>query len=66
MEALPPDPRASRGFIVRRPEFEPKILDRVRAAGADLRDGIVANRLLRSPAGEVLGVEAREVASGEV
>ena len=65
VEALPPGPRASRGYIVRRPEFEPKIQERLRAAGVTVHDGVGATRLVRSPAGEVLGVEAREVASGE-
>ena len=64
-EALPPDPRGSRGFVVRRREFEPKILERVRASGALFRDGVEVTRLLRSPAGAMLGAEARELESGD-
>ena len=64
-EALPPDPRASRGVIARRPDFEPRILARVRGAGALFRGGVEVTRLVRSPAGEVRGVEARDADAGE-
>ncbi|QIN80163.1 FAD-dependent oxidoreductase [Rubrobacter marinus] len=56
-EGLPPDPRASRGYVVRRSEFEPKIMERTLAAGATLREGVEARRVLRSPAGETRGIE---------
>ncbi len=56
-EPLPPDPRGSRGYIIRRSEFEPKIMKRVLSSGATLREGVEARRILRSPAGEVRGIE---------
>lgn len=56
-EALPPDPRASRGYVIRRSEFEPKIMERALAAGATLRVGVEARRVSRSPAGGVRGIE---------
>lgn len=57
-EPLPPYPRASRGYVVRRREFEPKILERALSAGATLYEGVEARRLLRSPTGTVQGLEA--------
>ena len=59
---LPPDPRSSRGYIIRRSEFEPKVMQRVLSAGASLRDGVQARRILRSPAGEVRGIELSDEA----
>ena len=56
-EPLPPDPRGSRGCIIRRSEFEPKIMERVLASGATLREGVEARRVLRSPAGKTRGIE---------
>lgn len=65
-EALPPDPRASRGYVIRRSEFEPKIMERVLAAGANLRVGVEARRVSRSPAGDVRGIEVvNESGEGE-
>ena len=63
-EPLPPDPRASRGYVIRRSEFEPKIMERTLAAGATLREGVEAHRILRSPAGETRGIEISD-GSGE-
>ena len=56
-EPLPPDPRASRGYIIRRSEFEPRIMQRVLSSGATLRVGVEARSILRSPAGETRGIE---------
>ena len=51
------------GYVVARQETDACLLERARGAGADFRSGVRATRLLRSPAGNVTGVEA--VSSGE-
>lgn len=63
-EPLPPDPCASRGYVIRRSEFEPRIMERTLSAGAILREGVEARRVLRSPAGETRGIEISD-GSGE-
>jgi len=50
------------GYVARREETDTKLVERARAAGADLRTGLRATELLRSPAGDVVGVEAVAVA----
>ena len=64
-EGLPPDPRASRGYIVRRSEFEPRIMERVLSSGVTLLEGVEALRILHSPAGETRGIEISD-GSGEM
>ena len=46
------------GYVVPRQETDARLLERARAAGADFRSGVRATKLLRSPAGNVTGVEA--------
>ena len=59
-EPLPPDPRASRGYVIRRSEFEPKIMERALSSGATLRQGVSARRILRSSSGETRGIEVSD------
>src|SRR5919205_2434086 len=51
------------GYVIAREETDSRLLDRAKEAGADFQSGVRATRLLRSPAGNVTGVEA--ISSGE-
>jgi menaquinone-9 beta-reductase len=57
-QSVPPSLHGPRGYVVKREETDAKLLERARAAGAEFRAGVKATELLRSPAGEVIGIEA--------
>ncbi|MDQ3863610.1 MAG: NAD(P)/FAD-dependent oxidoreductase [Actinomycetota bacterium] len=62
-EKVPPTIHGPRGYVIAREETDTRLLERARVAGADFRSGVRATKLLRSPAGNVTGIEA--VSSGE-
>ena len=57
-EGIPPSLYGTRGYVARREETDAKLLERAVAAGAEFRAGVRATELLRSPAGDVRGIEA--------
>src|ERR671914_2777798 len=57
-QGVPPSLNGPRGYVVRREETDAKLLERALSAGAEFRAGVRATELLRSPAGDVRGVEA--------
>ena len=57
-QGVPPSLNGPRGYVVKREETDAKLLDRAIAAGAEFRAGVRATELLRSPAGDVTGIEA--------
>jgi menaquinone-9 beta-reductase len=57
-QGVPPSLHGPRGYVVRREETDAKLLERARWAGAEFRPGVKATELLRSPAGDVIGIEA--------
>ncbi len=57
-QKVPPTLHGPRGYVVPREETDARLVERAKEAGADLRSGVRATRLLRSPAGSVTGVEA--------
>jgi geranylgeranyl reductase family protein len=63
-QGVPPGLHGTHGYVVRREETDAKLVGRAEGAGADLRTGLRATELLRSPAGEVMGVEAVAVGNG--
>ena len=62
-QRVPPPHHGPHGYVVAREETDARHVARAREAGADLRTGVRATELLRSPAGNVTGVEA--VSGGE-
>ena len=62
-QRVPPTLHGPHGYVVAREETDARLVERAREAGADLRTGVRATELLRSPAGNVTGVEA--VSGGE-
>jgi geranylgeranyl reductase family protein len=62
-QKVPPTFHGPHGYVVPRQETDAKLLERARETGADFRANVRATKLLRSPAGNVTGVEA--VAGGE-
>jgi menaquinone-9 beta-reductase len=58
-QGVPPSLNGPRGYVVRREETDAKLLERALSAGAEFRAGVRATELLRSPAGDVRGVEAK-------
>jgi menaquinone-9 beta-reductase len=58
-QGVPPSLNGPRGYVVRREETDAKLLERAIFAGAEFRAGVRATELLRSPAGDVTGVEAK-------
>jgi len=62
-QRVPPTFHGPHGYVVAREETDAKLLERAREAGADFRANVRATELLRSPAGNVTGVEA--VSDGE-
>ena len=58
-EGVPPSLNGPRGYVVRREETDAKLLERALSAGAEFRAGVRATELLRSPAGDVRGGEAK-------
>jgi menaquinone-9 beta-reductase len=57
-QGVPPSLHGPRGYVVKREETDAKLLERARWAGAEFRPGVKATELLRSPAGDVIGIEA--------
>lgn len=57
-QKVPPTLHGPHGYVVKREETDARLLARAREAGADFRGGVRATKLLRSPAGNVTGVEA--------
>ena len=62
-QKVPPTLHGPHGYVVTREETDARLVERAQEAGADLRTGVRATELLRSPAGNVTGVEA--VSGGE-
>ena len=57
-QKVPPSLHGPHGYVAPRRETDSRLLMRAREAGADFRGGVRATRLLRTPAGNVTGVEA--------
>lgn len=57
-QGVPPTLHGPHGYVVRREETDAKLLDRACFAGAEFQDSTRATGLLRSPAGDVTGVDA--------
>lgn len=57
-QPVPPTLHGPHGYVIERGETDAKLLERATEAGAEFRDGVRATGLVRSPAGEVTGVEA--------
>jgi menaquinone-9 beta-reductase len=57
-QKVPPTFHGPYGYVVAREETDARLVERAREAGADFRGGVHATKLLRSPAGDVTGVEA--------
>ncbi len=55
---VPPTFHGPRGYVIRREETDAKLLERAVAAGADFKNKTRGTGLLRSPAGNVQGIEA--------
>ena len=62
-QKVPPTLHGPHGYVVAREETDARLLERATEAGADFQGGVRATKLLRSPAGNVTGVEA--TADGE-
>jgi menaquinone-9 beta-reductase len=57
-QGVPPSLNGPYGYVVKRKETDAKLLERAIGAGAEFRAGVRATDLLRSPAGDVKGIEA--------
>ena len=57
-QKVPPTLHGPYGYVVPRKETDARLLERARGAGAEFQGSVRATRLLRSPAGNVTGVEA--------
>ncbi len=57
-QKVPPTLHGPHGYVAPRRETDSRLLMCAREAGADFRGGVRATRLLRTPAGNVTGVEA--------
>ena len=64
-QSVPPTLHGPTGYVARREETDEKLAERAKVAGAELREGIRATKLLRSSAGAVAGVAA-ENGNGEL
>jgi geranylgeranyl reductase family protein len=62
-QKVPPTFHGPHGYVVPRQETDARLVARAEEASADLHSGVRATKLLRSPAGDVTGVEA--VSDGE-
>jgi geranylgeranyl reductase family protein len=62
-QKVPPTFHGPHGYVVPRQETDARLVARAEEAGADLRSGVRATKLLRSPSGDATGVEA--VSDGE-
>jgi menaquinone-9 beta-reductase len=56
-QAVPPSLNGPHGYVVKREETDANLLERAIAAGAEFRAGVRATELLRSPVGDVSGIE---------
>src|SRR5918992_5846029 len=59
-QGVPPSLHGPRGYVVKRQETDAKLLERAVSAGAEFHAGVRATGLLRSPAGEVTGIETTQ------
>jgi geranylgeranyl reductase family protein len=57
-QGIPPSLNGPCGYVVKREETDAKLLERAIAAGVQFCPGVRATELLRSPAGDVRGIEA--------
>src|SRR5919202_6328871 len=57
-QKVPPTLHGPHGYVVPRQETDAKLLERAQAAGTEFLSGIRATKLLRSSAGDVIGLEA--------
>src|SRR3712207_2490923 len=57
-QGVPPSLHGPRGYVARREETDAKLLERAIGVGAKFCAGVRATKLLRSPAGAVMGLEA--------
>ena len=57
-QKVPPTFHGPHGYVVPREETDARLVERAQEAGAELRTGVRATELLRSPAGSATGVEA--------
>jgi geranylgeranyl reductase family protein len=62
-QKVPPTLHGPYGYVVPREETDTRLIERAREAGIEFQSGVRATGLLRSPAGNVSGVEA--VSNGE-
>ena len=62
-QKVPPTFHGPHGYVVAREETDARLVERAQEAGADFQGGVRATKLLRSTAGNVIGVEA--VSNGE-
>src|ERR687889_546330 len=62
-QTVPPTLHGPHGYVASRQETDARLVARAEEAGADFRSGVRVTKLLRSPAGNVTGVEA--VSNGE-
>jgi geranylgeranyl reductase family protein len=60
---VPPTLNGPHGYVVAREETDARLVERAREAGVDFQSGVRATNLLRTPAGNVTGIEA--VSDGE-
>jgi geranylgeranyl reductase family protein len=58
-QGIPPSLNGPRGYVVKREETDAKLMERAISAGAQFRGETRATELLRAPAGDVIGVEAK-------
>src|SRR5215212_11818486 len=56
-QGVPPSLNGPRGYVVKREETDAKLLERALAAGAEVRAGVKATELVRSPGGDVTGIQ---------
>jgi geranylgeranyl reductase family protein len=57
-QGVPPSLNGPHGYVVKREETDAKLLERAIAAGAEFSTGVRATDLLRSPAGDVIAIDA--------
>ncbi len=57
-QGVPPSLHGPRGYVIKREETDAKLLERAISTGAEFRAGVKATEILRSPAGDVTGIEA--------
>src|SRR5918995_2513855 len=62
-QKVPPTLHGPHGYVVPREETDARLVERAREAGVEFQAGVRATGLLRTPAGNVTGIEA--VANGE-